>query len=116
MAYDDSPKAREALYIAAYLASRWELPLTVVSTLEAGRVTGDALAEAERYLEERSVTATYMQKAGAPEVAILRVAQDRSCDLLLMGGYGHGPVVEAVVGSAVDYVLRESPWPVLICR
>ena len=38
------------------------------------------------------------------------------CDLILMGGYGHGPAVELVLGSAVDQVLRESRWPALICR
>jgi nucleotide-binding universal stress UspA family protein len=102
--------------VASYLASRWELPLTVVSSLEAGRVTGEALAEAQRYLEERLVAATYVQKSGAPEMAIMQAAADSGCDLILMGGYGHGPVIEAVVGSAVDYVLRESLWPVLICR
>jgi nucleotide-binding universal stress UspA family protein len=116
LAYDGSPKAQEALYVAAYFASRWELPLTVISTLETGRVTGDAQAEAQQYLEERSVAATYVQETGSPEVAMLRVAEARGCDLILMGGYGHGAVVEAVVGSAVDYVLRESPWPILICR
>jgi nucleotide-binding universal stress UspA family protein len=33
-----------------------------------------------------------------------------------MGGYGHSPVMEVVLGSAVDQVLRESRQPTLICR
>ena len=37
-------------------------------------------------------------------------------DLILMGGYGYGPVAEVVLGSAVDGVLRASSQPVLICR
>jgi nucleotide-binding universal stress UspA family protein len=48
--------------------------------------------------------------------AILTAAQDHDCDLILMGGYGHSPVVEVVLGSAVDEVLRSSRQPVLICR
>jgi len=33
-----------------------------------------------------------------------------------MGGYGFSPVLEVVIGSSVDQVLRESRQPVLICR
>jgi nucleotide-binding universal stress UspA family protein len=33
-----------------------------------------------------------------------------------MGGYGFSPLVEVVLGSAVDQVLRESSRPVLVCR
>jgi nucleotide-binding universal stress UspA family protein len=34
----------------------------------------------------------------------------------LMGGYGHSPVLEVVLGSVVDTVLRASQQPVLVCR
>ena len=37
-------------------------------------------------------------------------------DLIIMGSYGLSPVVEIVLGSTVDQVLRESSLPVLICR
>jgi nucleotide-binding universal stress UspA family protein len=33
-----------------------------------------------------------------------------------MGGYGLSPVLEVVLGSAVDQVLRTSRQPMLICR
>jgi len=46
----------------------------------------------------------------------LDAAQENGCDLIVMGGYGFSPVVEIVLGSAVDQVLRESQHPVLICR
>jgi len=33
-----------------------------------------------------------------------------------MGGYGASPVVEVVLGSVVDQVLRESHKAMLVCR
>jgi nucleotide-binding universal stress UspA family protein len=33
-----------------------------------------------------------------------------------MGGYGFRPLLEVVLGSTVDQVLRWRRWPVLICR
>jgi nucleotide-binding universal stress UspA family protein len=36
--------------------------------------------------------------------------------LIVMGGYGRGPVLEVVLGSALDQVLRQSHRPTLICR
>jgi len=33
-----------------------------------------------------------------------------------MGGYGDAPMIEFVLGSVVDKVLRESSLPILICR
>jgi nucleotide-binding universal stress UspA family protein len=116
LAYDGSPKAEEALFIAAYLAGRWRIPLVVVSVLENGHMPEGALARAQEYLEAREVQAAYVQERGPAADVILVATQEHACDLILMGGYGHSPVVEVVLGSAVDRVLRESRWPVLICR
>ncbi|MGD9001481.1 MAG: universal stress protein, partial [Anaerolineae bacterium] len=68
------------------------------------------------YLEAHGVQAEWVEESGPVAEAILRTAESRGCDLILMGGYGHGPAVEVVLGSAVDQVLRESRWPILICR
>jgi len=40
----------------------------------------------------------------------------RGANLVMMGGYGFGPILERVLGSTVDEVLRESPVPVLVCQ
>ncbi|MEJ2209142.1 MAG: universal stress protein [Anaerolineae bacterium] len=116
LAYDDSPKAQEALFIAAYLAGRWRMPLWVLTVLDGRRVTGETQRRARRYLEDRRVPATFLRESGAPAQAILDVAERERADLILMGGYGTGPVLEAVLGSTVDQVLRQCPRPLLICR
>ena len=116
LAYDGSPKAQEALFIATYLAGRWRIPLLVITVLEGRKVTEATLEGARRYLQERRVPATFLQERGDEAGAILAAAREREVDLILMGGYGMGPVMEAVLGSTVDQVLRQSRRPLLICR
>jgi nucleotide-binding universal stress UspA family protein len=62
------------------------------------------------------VRADYRLETGPVVEAIMRASDDCECDFLLMGGYGDNPVVEIVLGSSVDQVLRECYKPVLICR
>jgi nucleotide-binding universal stress UspA family protein len=116
LAFDGSPKAEEALFVAAYLASRWQVSLTIVTVLGDTDSTAGALVRARAYLELHEVQATFVQADGSVAEAILRTAQEHGSDLILMGGYGHSPVVEVVLGSTVDHVLRTSPWPTLVCR
>jgi nucleotide-binding universal stress UspA family protein len=116
LAYDGSPKAKEALYIAAYLAARGGVPLVVVTVMEAGYVTADALEEAKAYLEGQGVRASLVREQGPVAEIVLGAAREHESDLILMGGYGHSPVMEVVLGSAVDEVLRASRQPVLVCR
>jgi nucleotide-binding universal stress UspA family protein len=116
LAYDGSAKAEEALFVAAYLASRWGISLAVLTIIEARRITARTLVHAQRYLENHSVQATYLKNSGPVAEAILRTAEEGESDLIIMGGYGWRPELEVVLGSAVDQVLRESQLPVLICR
>ena len=116
LAFDGSPKAKEALYIATYLAARGQVPVVVVTVVEGKRVALDALDEAGTYLENHGVQATVVQKIGPVAPAILETASEYDNDLILMGGYGYRLVREVVLGSAVDAVLRASQQPVLICR
>ncbi len=116
LAYDGSPKAREALFVAAYAASAWGLPLTVLSVQEDDGGGEAALREAQGYLDERGVEAEFVLGEGELVRALLELAEAKACDLLLLGGYGANPVLEAVLGSSVDQVLRRSTLPLLICR
>lgn len=116
LAYDGSPKAKEALFVATYLAAKWELQLTVVAVDEAERAAADILEHARLYLIARGVSATYVSDEGDVAGAIRRATEAHRCDLIVMGGYGFRPLIEVVLGSTVDQVLRWRRWPVLICR
>lgn len=116
LAYDGSPKSREALFVAAYMASAWGLPLTVLSVEEGDEGAEAALQEAQEYLAERDVEAESALSQGEVVEALLDLTDEKNCDLVLLGGYGANPVLEAVLGSSVDQVLRRSRVPLLICR
>jgi nucleotide-binding universal stress UspA family protein len=116
LAYDGSPKANEALFVAAYLAGKWQIPLVVVSVLEESYVTVKTLTYAKDYLEARNVNATFIQEQGIVADAISNTAQQHNVDFIIMGGYGFNPVLEVMLGSDVDQILRAKRWPVLICR
>ena len=116
VAYDGGAKSKEALFVAAYLAARWNIPLTVLAVEESGVDAEDMLEEADEYLHTRGVKATLILRAGPVSEAILRTAGETGSQLLILGGYGSHPVLEAVLGSQVDSVLRQSRLPMLICR
>ncbi|MGD9317798.1 MAG: universal stress protein [Anaerolineae bacterium] len=116
LAYDGSPKSKEALYVAAYLAAQGQVPLAIVTVTEGSHVTPDVLKEAEEYLAPLGVQVIPVSADGPVAETILQAAEAYDNDLILMGGYGYGPVAEVVLGSAVDGVLRASGQPVLICR
>jgi len=116
LAYDGSPKADEALFVATYVAGSWAIPLVVVTVMEGDRATRQTLARAGEYLESHGVQATCVVESGPVAGAVLRTADEHQSDLIIMGGYGSSPVLEVVLGSAVDQVLRASRRPMLICR
>ena len=116
LAYDGSPKAEEALYVSTYVADRWRIPLLVITVLDDKEVTAETSRRARAYLEGHGVEATYVEGRGTVAEAILEAAERSDSDLILMGGYGRQPVMEVVLGSTVDQVLRESGRPMLICR
>lgn len=116
LAYDGSPKSREALFIATYLAIRGQVPLVIVSVAEDNLDAPAVLAEARAYLEHHDVKVSVVEERGPVADAILRTASAHDCDLILMGGYGHLPVRELLFGSVVEKVLCGSQQPVLICR
>jgi nucleotide-binding universal stress UspA family protein len=118
LAYDGSPKAKEALFVATYMAEMWKIPLTVLTVIEADHTTLETQNHAKAYLELHEVgQATFVTvEAGSVPEAILKAADEHRSDLIIMGGYRAHPVVEAMLGSSVDQVLRESKRPMLICQ
>ncbi len=116
LAFDGSPKAQEALYISTYLAAKWGMQLVVLSVVEAdGRNVG-AIRAARTYLDSFGIDAKYVRMRGDVSQTILQQVEQQDCDLIVMGGFGHSPVLEVVLGSAVDGVMRHSQQPILICR
>lgn len=117
LAYNGTPKANEALYMAAYLAAKWSIQLSVLTIQHAEIEAKNTHQHAKKYLEKHGIQASYIFSApGDRSEIILETAQNNQCDFILMGGYKASPVVEVVFGSVVDEVLRKTQSPLLICR
>jgi nucleotide-binding universal stress UspA family protein len=117
LAYDGSPKSEEALFVAAYLAEEHRTPLIVVTVLQAGQVTEANVEHARQYLTLHEVQATFVvHESGGAGEAILAAAETHATQMIISGSYGAHPMVEVMLGSTVDRVLREARQPVLICR
>jgi nucleotide-binding universal stress UspA family protein len=114
--YDGSPKSEEALFAATYVALRWKLDLDVLTVVEDEREMAGIQSRARTYLENHGVQAEYLVEHGPVGDAIVRTAEARASDVIVIGGYGFNPLLEIVLGSAVDQVLRESGRLVLVCR
>jgi hypothetical protein len=53
---------------------------------------------------------------GKPYREVLAYTKEHDIDLVCMGAHGTGFGMQALVGSNVDRVLRQSPCPVLVAR
>ena len=115
LAYDDSLTSKEALFIAAHFAKSWQMPLTVV-TVKTENEDVDILRYARNYLADEKIQANFIGKQGKAASEILQVAKDCLCDLIIMGSYGHNPILEVALGSTVDEILRAFTGSVLVCR
>ena len=54
--------------------------------------------------------------SGAPAEAIVRLAQERHVDLIVMSTHGRTGLSHVLLGSVAERVVREAPCPVLIIR
>lgn len=116
LAYDGSPKAREALYVAAYLAKKWQLAISIVTIFQEPKVRERIQAQAHEYLMRQGLQAEVITANGPVATVILLTAETSHCDLILMGGYSRGPLLNIFIDDVVDRVLREANCPVLLCR
>jgi nucleotide-binding universal stress UspA family protein len=115
LAYDGSPRAEQALFVAAYLARRWDARLAVVSVGESTADAESLAARGQRTLAQHGVDSAAVAATGLVADAILAAAQSQRSDLIVVGGYGYAPVLEMALGSTVDELLRRSRLPTLIC-
>jgi len=116
LAYDGSLKAREALFIAAYLGTQLRSSVKVITSQEGLSKPDLVLADAKNYLSKYPITADYLITSENVPSAISTLLETQPIDLILIGGYGGSTLLPVMLGSVVDQVLREIQIPMLICR
>jgi nucleotide-binding universal stress UspA family protein len=116
LAYDGSERAKEALFVATYLAEIWKTELLVFTALDGTKLKPDVQDYVRRYLEIHEVEADYIVAERDAKTYLKSTIEERQADLVLMGGYGRSMIREVVIGSTLDHMLRESKVPIFICR
>ncbi len=117
LAYGGHPAVRqEALFVAAYLAARYQIDLTVLSVGETA-VTEQLLAQARTYLQKLAAQAQFIGRPGPVEEAIVTTAAAVNADFLIVGSFAYGPLRVLLKGSTINRLfLQDYPNPILICR
>ena len=72
--------------------------------------------EAAQKLQEAGLEVLVQVLEGPPADAVLRVADVRQCDLIVMGSRGHGTLASLLLGSVSHRVLAHAKAPVMIVR
>ena len=115
LVYDGSPKSKEGLYIATYLATRYKVTLVIFATKEGDQKAMEkTVAVASRHLRKHGIDAENFERRGPIATAIRDSAVEAKCDVIVTGGYSHHPLFGPK--SSLDELLRITVHPVLICR
>jgi nucleotide-binding universal stress UspA family protein len=133
LATDGSPDAEQAMVYARDLALRDGARVFVVHAFDpvpgylgdpwrdrvaarhvsAGQEVAD---NATQSLREAGIDVIVEVLEGPPADAILKVADVRACDLIVMGSRGHGTFASLLLGSVSHRVLSHARIPVMAVR
>jgi nucleotide-binding universal stress UspA family protein len=116
LAYDGSQRASSAMESAAEFCTVLKLPLTVLTIAREEALSQNNLQRAKSYLGSYAIDVNYEIARGYPEHKIVEQLVSGDHDLLFIGAYGHRRIIEMVLGSTTEYVLRNAPCPVLMNR
>ena len=122
-------KALGARLTGVYVGSPYVAPIYSEGMIYAANVTraqyqkavdraGRKALEAVTDTAERAGIAagTTVVTAGMPWQGILKVAQSKRCDLIVMASHGRRGLAGLLLGSETVKVLTHSKVPVLVCR
>jgi len=116
LAFDGSPKAKEALFITTYFGVQHNAAVKVL-TSEVGVTDAKVIQdEARNYLERFPLSVQYETCQETVPDRIHEIQSSEQIDLILIGGYSGSSLIDVMLGSVVDKVLREIQLPILICR
>jgi nucleotide-binding universal stress UspA family protein len=113
LAYDGSDTARHAMEVLARLAVALGLEVDAVQMVEEGAPT-TALKEVIDYFKDYPVHVSTHYLYSDSHSVITEHAKETNCDLLVMGAYDNSIADSLALGTTTDYLIRNSPVPVLV--
>lgn len=98
--------------VPSYLGDPWRDRVAARHVSAGQEVAGNAA----QTLQEAGIDVIVEVLEGPPADAILKVADVRECDLIIMGSRGHGSLASLLLGSVSHHVLAHARVPVMIVR
>jgi universal stress protein A len=65
---------------------------------------------------DHTIPVEYLLAEDDPVEAIIQVASDRHCDLIVLGSHGRQGLQRVLSGSIAEQVMRRAPCPVLVVK
>jgi len=115
LVYDGSENAVDAMRLAAEFAKVTGKKLTVASVGLEGEAD-EHLVDAMDYLKSYDIKGAFKELKGEAPTEIERYYKEAGHDMLFMGATHRSRVLELVLGSTAEYVLRAVEGPVLVVR
>jgi nucleotide-binding universal stress UspA family protein len=129
---DFSDRSMGAFHVASALARDYKAALTVlhvrevptVAFAEFGAVPPAALPSRAEVMDklhqfdapDKAASIEYLVADGVPADEIVKAAEDRQCDLIVMGTHGRTGISRLVMGSVAEEVVRSAACPVLTLK
>jgi nucleotide-binding universal stress UspA family protein len=113
LAYDGSAAAREAMKMLARLAAALEMDVDAVQMVEEGDST-TALKDVVSYFKNYPFRLSTHYLTSDTHAVIIEHAKEIGCDLMVMGAYDNRLADSLALGTTTDYLVRNSPVPVLV--
>ena len=115
VAWDGSRSAQAALRAAVPLLKR--ASCVTLLYVDDGSIK-QPLAEAVRYLARHGIAATVRREQAGVSAgeALLAAARSGEVDYIVMGGFGHARVLEAMFGGVTIRLLEECPVPLFLAH
>lgn len=115
LAYDGGITSSRAMHSAAEFVKILQLPLTVLTVSRDGN--GEALLkEAKEYFKPYNIQPQFISVKGDAPQEIVRYYKENNHDMLFMGVTSHSRIMEMVLGSTTEYVMRSVNGPVFLER
>lgn len=73
----------------------------------------DATAQLARLAQRTGLVPVTVWRIGRPAEEILRYAQEKAIDLIVVGSRGHGALAQLLLGSVAERLIRHATCPVL---
>lgn len=136
---DFSEYSEAAIHMALSLAKRFESEIYFLNvcppefTFHSGIKTGvhkeEKIEEKEEQKKHRAfledfmkkfnlngLRVNYLVKFGPPFLEIIIAAKEIKADLIVMGTHGKTGIIQAMIGSVAEKVVRKAPCPVLTVK